>query len=434
MRVLIPLLLVFGLAAVAVAGEAVNAPLPQPLTLESALTVADAEHPEQMAARARVEAAEAGIAVAEAPGGWRAGSDARLAVVGPPAEFYDSDTREDHYARVYLSRTVIDFGRTEAARGQARARFEAAEHRFQTARQSRRLQIMRHYFDVVLADMNFNHATEHMAIVYVGLSRLRDRHELGQVSDVELAEREAEYQRALSQRTRAVQEQRASRNRLAAVLNQPGSPPNRVRPPPLPVLERELPDLDALRTAVRDHNPELLALRQEVAARQAAVRQAEKLIAPSLDFEVAGYAWSESQRSRNDWEAALRLDVPFHQGGARSARRGQARAELREVQARLRQTEMELDQAVLEAWLELHNLRGDRAAADAERDYRELYLSYSRALYQMEVTADLGDSMVRLTDAQRRQAETAFNIAMAWGRIDALRGGMPSPGREGDWP
>ncbi|MFO8155875.1 MAG: TolC family protein, partial [Thiohalospira sp.] len=316
----------------------------------------------------------------------------------------------------------------------AEAHHGAARERLLSARQERRLTIMRHYFDVVLADMEYNRANEHMAIVFVGLDRVRDRYELGQVSDVELAEREATYQQALSDRNRAQLNRRAARNQLAATLNQPGSPPDRVRPPPLPVLEREPPPLDELRQAVRDDNPELLALRREVEARQAAVRAADRSNSPRLDVELAGHVWSENMRSSNDWEAALRLEVPFYQGGARSAARDGARARLREARARLREMEMALDQAVLEAWMELDNLAADRDAADSRRDYREQYLAYSRSLYQMELAADLGDAMVELTAAQKRQAEAAFNIAMTWARIDALQGLMPGPGREGEKP
>ncbi|MFW6191530.1 MAG: TolC family protein, partial [Thiohalospira sp.] len=119
---------------------------------------------------------------------------------------------------------------------------------------------------------------------------------------------------------------------------------------------------------------------------------------------LSTYAWSRTLRSRYEWEAALRLDIPFYQGGEVAAAEDSARARLREARARLRRTEMELEQATLEAWQDLENLAGDREAADAQRDYREKYLSYARKLYEMEVQADLGDSMVNLTAARRDQA------------------------------
>jgi len=400
-------------------------PLPEPLTLERALAEADVDHPDLVAARARLEGARADQRRAASGKGWEAGVEARAAEVGLPSDYYDRASTGDHYARAYLTRTLYDSGATEAAREASAAQARAAENRLLTTRQSRRLTIMRRYFDVLLADLEANRADERMAIVFIEVDRMRDRHELGQASDVELAEKEAEYQQALAERNIARSHKRRTRARLANALNRPGELSSDLRPPPLPELGREVPDLAELRATVRAENPELAALRREVAAARAGIRQARSLNDPSLDLELSTYAWSRTLKSRYDWEAALRLDVPFYQGGEVGAAEDAARARLREARARLRRTEMELEQATLEAWQDLSNLAGSREAANAERDYREKYLSYARALYEMEVQADLGDSMVNLTATQRRQAEAAFSIAMAWARIDALRGRLP---------
>ena len=60
--------------------------------------------------------------------------------------------------------------------------------------------------------------------------------------------------------------------------------------------------------------------------------------------------------------------------------------------------------------------------ATAQLNYRELYLDQRRALYEMEAEANLGDAMVRISEAQRYMAETQFKTAMAWARLDALLG------------
>ncbi|MFP4696269.1 TolC family protein [Thiohalospira sp.] len=400
-------------------------PLPEPLTLEDALAEADADHPDLATARARLEGARAQERRAASGKGWRAGVEARAAEVGLPSDYYEDASAGDHYARAYLTRTLYDSGATAAAREAEGDRSEAAEERVFTARQARRLSIMRRYFDTLLADLEADRAEEHMAIVFIEVDRLRDRHELGQISDVELAEKEAEYQQALAERNTANSRKRRTRSRLANALNRPGELSSRFRPPELPELDRDVPDFDELREQVREENPELAALRREVAAARSGIEQARASNDPRLDLELSTYAWSRTLRSRYDWEAALRLDIPFYQGGEVAAAEDSARARLREARARLRRTEMELEQATLEAWQDLENLAGDREAADAQRDYREKYLSYARKLYEMEVQADLGDSMVNLTAARRDQAEKAFGIAMAWARIDALRGRLP---------
>jgi len=84
---------------------------------------------------------------------------------------------------------------------------------------------------------------------------------------------------------------------------------------------------------------------------------------------------------------------------------------------------MQLRHAVLELWLQLQTLKVQREAAGVGRDYRELYLDRSRALYELEVNADLGDAMVRLTEAELAEVDTEFQTALAWARLDALTGG-----------
>ena len=54
-----------------------------------------------------------------------------------------------------------------------------------------------------------------------------------------------------------------------------------------------------------------------------------------------------------------------------------------------------------------------------------MYLDRSRALYEMEVKTDLGDSMARTTEARRRRVETEYRIALAWARLDAVLGVEP---------
>ena len=46
-------------------------------------------------------------------------------------------------------------------------------------------------------------------------------------------------------------------------------------------------------------------------------------------------------------------------------------------------------------------------------------------MYQQEVRADLGDSMVQSSAARLRAAETEYAIALTWARLEALTGEPP---------
>jgi hypothetical protein len=67
-----------------------------------------------------------------------------------------------------------------------------------------------------------------------------------------------------------------------------------------------------------------------------------------------------------------------------------------------------------------------KQAADQRLAFRDLYLERQRALYEMELQVNLGDAMVKLTEAQWHAARVEFDIVLARARLDALLGRLPS--------
>jgi outer membrane protein TolC len=116
------------------------------------------------------------------------------------------------------------------------------------------------------------------------------------------------------------------------------------------------------------------------------------------------------------------LTVPLYTGGRVDAGVAAQRAKVYEAQANLEQARYQLRQQLLDSWLGLQALRLQRGQALSEQRYRDLYLDRSRAIYEMEVRSDLGDSMVRLSEAQLAVAETDYRIALAWEELDMLLG------------
>ena len=57
-----------------------------------------------------------------------------------------------------------------------------------------------------------------------------------------------------------------------------------------------------------------------------------------------------------------------------------------------------------------------------KQDFRELALDRSRALYEMEATTNLGDAMVAVSEVRFKQAETDFQLALAWMELNLLLG------------
>jgi outer membrane protein TolC len=126
--------------------------------------------------------------------------------------------------------------------------------------------------------------------------------------------------------------------------------------------------------------------------------------------------------SRDPLAAGLVLDIPLYSGRRVDASVARQQAELYDTQARIRQHELDLRQAVLETWLEIQRLSTRREQARVRSDYRELYLDRSRALYELEVQTDLGDSMTQWSAAMLFAAQAEFELALAWERLALLTG------------
>lgn len=100
-------------------------------------------------------------------------------------------------------------------------------------------------------------------------------------------------------------------------------------------------------------------------------------------------------------------------------------AELARLQGQLDKLQLNVRQAVLDAWLELETLYAARQQASDYADYRDLYLDLNRALYEQEVNADLGDAMVKTSEARLGTVQAEFAIARTWARIWLLTGTSP---------
>lgn len=403
-----------GLAAEAGAG------LPEPLTLDYALSRVDIPHPALQQPAAELAAARARERELDAERGWHSYLEGRLRYIDPP-DFVPDQSHDDHRLGLFVDKTLYDFGRTAAGLDAARQAVSGREIGYQQARRQRRLDIMQDFFAVVLADLDFYRYNEEMAVEFVSLDKLRDRRELGQVSDLEVLEQESRYQAVRQKFIASQNRQRQTRARLAYVLGAAGDLPSTVaRPATIPHLNRTLPELEQLQAQAVQHNADLEVLRKRLAAARAELQLARAGDNPILtgSGEVATYS---RERSGNDnWRLALTLQVPLTDGGRSDAKASAAQARIYQLQAQLADQEQRLRQQVLELWLALEGLQAEREQAQRQMEYRELYLDRSRALYELEVRTDLGDAMVRYTEAERALLAAQFKTALSWEQLDLL--------------
>lgn len=398
-------------------------PLPEPLTLEYALSLVDTPHPELLLQQSASASSEAALQGAEADNALSVSIEGRARWIQPPDIAPDNSVTDDHKLSLFLRKPLYDFG-------QSSARYEAAtqaklgsDQRYQYLLLKRRVGIMRAYFDVLLADMEYARDNEALATAYISYDRLRTRQELGQASDIAVAELDSDYQLARVQLNLSETHQRAARANLANILGHPGMLPSEVRKPVLNYHQRKLPEYEKLLARAMAENPLLKALQSELSAAQQRVEAARAASGPRLDAELEASEYSRELGSSDHWRAGVNLSIPLYTGGRVDAAAAQQQAEVYRIQSSLEQVRYDLRQQVLEQWLNLQTLKLRRERAAKQQDFRELYLDQSRANYEMEFKSDLGDAMVRLSEAQLEFAKNDFDFAVAWEQLAMLVGG-----------
>jgi outer membrane protein TolC len=333
---------------------------------------------------------------------------------------------DDSRAQLFVRKLVSDFGHTRSAVAASRQETEIARAEEELTQARHRLEVLRIFLDVALADLALARDTEAMASAFVSLQRARDRNELGQVSDIDLYELEARYQTARGIRLRALQDQRRTRAELAEALNRPGEAPAQVLGPPVPLALPALPSLDELLARIEQQSPEITIRRAQLEVERHRTDAARALNRPRLSAELQLGAWErEFGGDRNPAAAGLVLEIPIYQGRQRTAAVGVATAERHIAEADLAQAMIDTRIALRRLVFEIEALQIQRDEALARLDYRELYIDRARALYDMEERADLGDSMVQQSAAAHFEAETEYALALAFERL-ALLVGDPS--------
>ena len=395
--------------------------LPSPLSLTLLLDKYAAKAPAISLQNAQVDFAKATLDANQSPNQWQANIDGRLGF----REFAKQE--QDHnLLALHIGKVIYDFERLQSQQLSDEAKVEQQYLSLKASENRQRLQVVKAYLNVVLADFQYRIDNEAMAIEYVGFDKKKDKHLIGQISDVDLLAAEQEYQAALVGRMKAEQAQFATRIELANVIGLPNARPDELKFPDLTSFKKRSVkgvSLESLQQQVLKDNIELQALKQAQQAQVYAIQKAQNLSSPTL----RGDAWlgklsSHPEVREGSWKAALSIDVPLYDGGQSVLATKQAQAQLALVNAQVQQLEQQLRSQVASIYFQLTLLKAEYKQHQLFGDYADLYLDLSRALYENESATDLGDSMVRLSKANYQMVAWEFKQALLWLELDYLTG------------
>jgi len=398
-----------------------TAELPDPLSLPQVMKMADqADHYTLLEAQSEIIDAQSRLEEAESLLGFSAQLELQAAYVEPSSVAFDF-SKNDSGAILRLTKPLYDFGGSEHSIKAAQIDQQALQAKMSYVISSRKIEMAKQFFEVILSDLKYAWDNEALSIAYVRYDAVKDRHALSQVSDLELLESEAQYLDTLHTRNLSEAQQRYSRAVLAETLNRPGVLPSNLVLPELAVLQTELPEYSPLLEKVLHSNPQImLAERQHSAAQQKLLAEDQQL-SPfvSAELEVSEYARA---RSSDDMRAALNITFPLYESHSIKSRISKTRAAVLKQRAILLSVKAQVRKQALSLWQSISVLNKRLQQLKMVQELRELKLDHSRTLYEMEVETDLGDSLVAISEIQYERAKNKYELALAWMELRLLLG------------
>jgi outer membrane protein TolC len=395
-------------------------PLPEPLSLAAALKFS-ALTPAQQAQMANESLAQAQLSGIEASDDATIDFRARARWIDPSYKSTDP-SHNDSSASITVRKELYDFGQSETELASSQQSAEAQAFETQRQKQLAQLAVMRAFYDVVLSDLAFARDNEWMAIAYIQADRAKQRNEMGQVNDVDMLALEAISQEVRRRRFESESRQRLTRAQLAIAMGRPGDLVSTVARPSVELPKEDPEDFDAYWNDVLKNNLQLKRLRQQRDAAKLAVKAAKQSDGPRVVGELDSLVMNRTTASTHPFAAGLLFEVPLSRGGRTEAAVASAEAKVTSAEAALRLKEYELREQALKLWLARSDLRAQLQEQKAKETYRDVYLDRSRALYELELKADLGDAMTKTSEVRLDIARVLFDWAMNEAKIKAMVG------------
>jgi outer membrane protein TolC len=399
--------------------------LPAPLDLQQAMAAGTEElQPALFAVRARQESARADIRRAESGYALEADINLEAARIQPNENAFDQSPN-DSRASLNIRKPLYDFGYTGSRLQSAETVVNAEQLEYEHDISRQQIAVTRSFLDAILSDIKFAWDNEALATAFVRVDKLRRRFDLKQVSEVEVLNADADYQKMLTVRRNTEILQRVARAQLAEVINRPGELSPDMVTPSVDMKSLQLPDPDALIKHAMQSNIKLRAQAMRVAAAQEAMEAARKQTRPSLAAEVEVSQYSRDQPSNDDWRASLNLKIPLFENALVKSDVADKRALWLQQRAVLFQIESDVRKYIYDTWMLLNNMAIKAGELDVAAQAAERVMDRRRGEYELELRTDLGDALVNTSRVRYEQSKNHFDMIVAAMRLAMLTGLAP---------
>ncbi|TAL19652.1 MAG: TolC family protein [Aquabacterium sp.] len=395
------------LLATAAHAQPADPPSAASLTLDQAVEIVLARHPELSAARHELDAA-------------RGTSEQAAVLPNPELEASVEDTRRATQTTALQLRQRLELGGKRAARVQAAQAGEAiAALQLDARGAGLRASVQAAYWELQTAQARRDLARQSQELARQAADVASRRVSAGKVSPIEQTRAQLALSGVELEGMQAEQEWLSARARLAALLGStPAQLPALSGTPPLPSALRP----DELESRL-DAAPELQLARLELRRREAGVELERSKAVPDLTVGIGAQRDNELRRTQALLGVAMPLPVfDRNQGGLREAlaRADQSRDELAAVRQRLL-AEVQSQAAQLDAARSQALLVQQRMLPDAQQAYEAATLGFSLGKFGFLDVLDAQRTLFQaraqhlraLADAQRAACELQRRLGPA---------------------
>ena len=400
----------------------------EPLNLSAVLKFADSPHPSLIGAESDLESAKVNSDF------YNSANQLHLEAILYPQRVDrampgGANSLSDGSATISLSHPIYDFGRRSADRAVANVEVQRSQHHLDYVLAQRRIEIMRRFFDVLIADLTYSVQDEKMTLSFLRYDRFLEEMEMFEAhAEVDVLKLETIYREEFAKRQEYNFNRIETRRNLALAMGFTDYVPRDFQMPDLSAyLEREVPEFETLLELILATNYDLKQAELNLEKALMAVEVSNSKFKPQLDIVLEATEWEEEVGSRNSASIGLRLHVPLAAGSQKNRDRRLSQIAVDQARAKLVETEHAIRKRSFELWKALTVFHLDISAAEVRLNYRDQYMDRARTLYELEESSDLGDAQAELLRASLEDYRTKFNLALTWSEIDALTGNQVHP-------
>ena len=447
-------ILFLGLTATAGWARA-DGPDSQVLTIDEALRLARANHPQLHAARAQTEASTARVAEAKAPllpqvngnlsyarstsnyvpqpgalpkniptstqtSTATATSTSTSTSTSSSSSSSSWSTVPSYSARITASELIYDFGQTTGKWNAAKATLRSQEENERSFGVQVVFNLRSAYFTAAAARALRQVAEETLRNQEAHLRQIQGFVEAGTRPEIDLAQARTDRANAKVQLINAQVAYDTDKALLNQAMGIERGTDYDVADPPAESVPGEDDSTEAILPAALRARPDLLSLSRQIEAQELTLRSIKGGYAPSLGVstsfsdggaDLGNLAWN--------WSATLGLSWQIFGGGITDAQMREARANAAILQAQYdlqrQQVRADVEQARL-------GVRAAKAAIEATHEAAtnaRVRLTLAEGRYQAGVGSviELGDAQVALTAAAAQEVQAVFNLATARARL-----------------